>query len=76
MAGGPRVCVMYGTQTGNSRGIATQLGEVLVASGFDAPVASLDQFKKVRARADASRFRRLLCLTSAPPLSPPLLCST
>lgn len=43
-----RVRVLYGSQTGNSRGIAAQVSEELSKVGFDAPVAGLDQFKKVR----------------------------
>ncbi|KAJ1616254.1 protein MTRR-1, isoform b, partial [Pavlovales sp. CCMP2436] len=38
---------MYGTQTGNSRGIANQLSDELKKASFDAPVAGLDQFKKL-----------------------------
>lgn len=49
-----RVRVLYGTQTGNSRGIAGQVSEELTKVGFDAPVSGLDQFKKVRAHGALS----------------------
>jgi sulfite reductase alpha subunit-like flavoprotein len=47
MVAAMRVRVMYGTQTGNSRGIANQLSDELKKLDFDAPVAGLDQFKKL-----------------------------
>ncbi|KAG8459020.1 hypothetical protein KFE25_006565 [Diacronema lutheri] len=57
-----RVRVLYGSQTGNSRGIAGQLSEELQAAGFDAPVSGLDQFKKLG--LEKERFIVVVCSTT------------
>ncbi len=43
----PRVVVMWGSQSGNAEGLAQAFGQRLSASGFDAPVLSMEDHTKV-----------------------------
>ncbi len=43
----PSFLIMYGTQTGNSRGVAQQLAEISKTRGVDASVVGMDKFKDI-----------------------------
>ena len=56
-----RLLILYGSQTGNSRMIAKELGEAAAARGYDAQVLGLEHFKTL----DFEKERLLVCISSS-----------
>ena len=48
--------IMYGTQTGNSRAIAQELGELATGRGWCARVLGMEKFKEVEFGSEAARL--------------------
>ncbi|MEM9481930.1 MAG: flavodoxin domain-containing protein [Verrucomicrobiota bacterium] len=57
---GPRVPILFGSQSGNAQGLAEQFGETLSADGIAAPVVNMEDHGQV----DLAQESRVLVVTS------------